>query len=71
MGKNKIVFNERTGEFEETSENSIGEIIIVLISLIIGVCVFFFYAKAKFGIIGGFFYSLYWFITIPIDFFFF
>jgi hypothetical protein len=68
-------FNKKTGMFEEASnssnENSNVETIGGLIMLIISVCVFFFYAKAKFGIIGGIFYSLFWYLTIPTHYFFF
>jgi hypothetical protein len=41
------------------------------IMMIIGACIFFYYARDEFGIVGGIFYSLFWFITLPIHYFFF
>ena len=70
-----IHFNEKTMEFEETSSSSIGEDIIGVIGTIvyymIGILVFFFYAKEAFGILWGILYSFFWIYAGPIDYFFF
>lgn len=39
-----------------------------VIYFILAVLIFFFYANKKFGLILGFFYSLYWALTVPIHF---
>ena len=71
-----IQFNDNTMEFEDTSlSSSIGEdiagVICTIIYLLIGVLVFFIYAKEAFGIFWGILYSIFWIYSGPIDYFFF
>lgn len=42
-----------------------------LIYMIIAACIFYFYVMDEFNIIGAIFYSLYWFITVPVHLIFF
>ena len=48
-----------------------GDIIGGLIYMLIAAGVFYFYAMDEFNIIGAIFYSLYWFITVPVHLIFF
>lgn len=71
-----IKFNERTQEFEEVSTpsgsalNEVLQAIAWTLYMIIGVLIFFLYAKKAFGVFLGIVYSLYWPISAAIDYFF-
>lgn len=39
-----------------------------LVMLIISTCIYFFYAKAQFGVFLGILYSLFWYCTVPVHF---
>ena len=54
-----------------TKGEEVASVIGGLIMLIISVCVFLFYAKEEFGVLWGILYSIFWYVTIPIHYFFF
>lgn len=66
---------QKPGSSGSSSSSSRGEevasVIGGLIMLIISVCVFLFYAKEEFGMLWGIPYSIFWYVTIPIHYFFF
>ena len=51
---------------EDDDDNDFVKGVLGVIHLIGAVLIFFFYAKTKFGLFWGFFYSLYWIVTVPI-----
>ena len=68
--------NEESPNHEEEDklsddEDKLAEKIGGAIYLVVAVLIFFFYAYKKFGLILGFFYSLWWTLTVPIHWLFF
>lgn len=62
--------HEEEGKHSE-DEDKLAEKIGGAIYFIVAVLIYFFYAKNKFGLILGFFYSLWWTLTVPIHWLFF
>lgn len=56
---------------DSSDSEEIVQIIGGIIMLIISICIFIFYAKAKFGFFLGILYSLFFYVTVPVHYFFF
>lgn len=63
--------SQTTSTSGSSDENDMVTIVGGLVMLIVAACIFFFYANEEFGVFWGILYSLFWYITVPVHYFFF